>query len=482
MQGLNKLNHHLLLVPKLLYFTVSAAFYVFHQFRSQFISDKYNLDKDNLGLYLSIPQALSFFFNIWVGSVNDRSGKQRVIILSLLLLSAVFFQMFFFTSSFMLFWISFTWYFAFLSSTLPLLDKVMLDYVSDIPDLDSSALGRQRLWSTFGYLACNFTIEHMINTKEKGVYNYNKMQFFNVFVVAVAALAVFFFVKNIPRRASSQSGSGSTLDLLKNKEYLYFISIILLCGITRAFMTNYLGLYCAKVLKFKEQPNTIKVFWPLSILVDAAYEHKQSTSTFFGVALEILLFFKSQAITAKLGFFWPILLAQVFQLLRFASYYSLSYQNDKSFAICCLIELLKGANYALIHTSAMLIANSFCPPHLRTRSQLFYNGTFVALGNVLSGLIFKMFFSKDHEDVEKSYMEFQTAFKWNGYLTAAGIVFFIYLYGIRENLLFNRENADRKIREIERQFKEGSDSEEACAAPASDIRERIKVKAKRQRV
>lgn len=450
MEHFTKLNQKYLLVPKLLYLSLSAAFYMFHQFRSQFIFDRYGMEKDKLGLYLSIPQAISFFSNIWIGSINDRSGKQKMIILGLLMASALFFQSFFLSDSLALFWINFTFYFVLLSATLPLLDKVMLDYVSEIPGMGSKAFGTQRLWSTFGYLITNFAVEHVIAADEKDKPDYDNMQYFNIFVVGVASVFIYLFVKNLPRRTTSSDYVNSVKALLRNFEYVYFIFIILLCGVSRAFMTNYLGFYYSKVLKFNDQKSPFRLFWPLNLLVDAAYNHKQSTSTVFGVALEIIVFYHSSLVTDKLGFFWPILLSQVFQLFRFLSYYTLTYDNPNSFAICCLIELLKGANYSLIHTSALQLANSFCPPYLRTTSQLIYNGVFVAVGTVLSGLIFKSFFTKGVDDVDLSYSEFNTAFKWNIYFSIVGMCFFVYKYGIRENLLFNKANAERKIRDIER--------------------------------
>lgn len=460
MDHLKKINQKFLIVPKLLYFSLSAAFYTFHQFRGQFIVDKYGMEKDNLGLYLSIPQALSFFSNIWIGAINDRSGKQKMIILGLLLGSAIFFQTFFLSDYLMLFWVNFTFYFTLLSATLPLLDKVMLDYVSEIPGMGSKSFGTQRLWSTFGYLATNFTVEHVIASDKKDTYNYDNMEYFNIFIVAIAGVFIYLFVNNLPRRTVSGNYLSSVKDLLTNFEYVYFIFIILLCGISRAFMTNYLGFYYSKVLKFKDQKNTLNLFWPLNILADAAYEHKQSTSTFFGVAFEIIVFYNSSRVTDKLGFFWPILLSQVFQVFRFMAYYELSYENPNSFAFCCLIELLKGANYSLIHTSALQLANSFCPPHLRTTSQLIYNGVFVAAGTVLSGLVFKSFFSKGVDDVEQCYSEFKYAFKWNIYFSIIGIIIFLYKYGIHENLLFNIANAARKIEEIERLAKKDEEVHE----------------------
>ncbi|KAM0679604.1 hypothetical protein GINT2_002252 [Glugoides intestinalis] len=453
MNTFERLNKRYLLSPKILYFTLSTAFYIFHQFRAQFIVEKYGMEKDKLGLYLSIPQAISFFTNIWAGSINDSSGKQRSIIVSLLLISAVFFQSFFFSNNLLLFWIEFTFYFSFISATLPLLDKFMLDYLSAIPGMGPKTLGPQRLWCTFGYLAINFIIEHAITTSGSNSYNYDKMQYFNIAAVSIAAIFLLLFVKNLPKRTFSSDLLSSTKTLLRNFEYLYFIFIILLCGISRAFMTNYLGFYYAKVLKFNNQKNTLNLFWPLNIIADAGYNHKQSTATLFGVTFDIAILYYSAEITIKLGLFLPILLSQVFQTLRFIAYYNLSYENPNSFAYCCLIELLKGANYALIHMSAVQLANSLCPPHLRTTSQLLYSGTFISLGTILSGLVFMNFFSKGVTDVESCYEEFHQAFKWNILFSLLGIGFFVYKYGIKENLIFNRENAERKIKEAENKAK-----------------------------
>lgn len=449
MDTLQKLNNKYLLIPKILYFTLAAAFYTFHQFRAQFIVEKYGMEKDKLGLYLSIPQAISFFTNIWAGSINDKSGKQKSIIVGFLLISAVFFQSFFFSNNLLLFWIEFTFYFSFLSATLPLLDKFMLDYVSAIPGMGPKTLGPQRVWCTFGYLATNFVVEHAISKSGSDTYNYDNMQYFNIAVVGIAAVFLLLFVKNLPRRSFSSDMLTSTKALLGNFEYLYFIFIILLCGISRAFMTNYLGFYYSKVLKFNNQENTLNLFWPLSAIADAGYNHKQSTATLFGIAFDVIIFYYSAEITNKFGLFLPILLSQVFQTLRFVAYYNLSYQNPNSFAYCCLIELLKGASYSLIHLSALQLANSLCPPHLRTTSQLFYNGTFIALGTVLSGLVFMNFFSKGTTDVETCYEEFHQAFKWNIMFSLLGIGFFVYKYAIKENLIFNRENAELKIKEAE---------------------------------
>lgn len=457
MDHLEKLNKTLLIKPKLLYFSMALSFYMFHQFRGQFICDKYGVEKSKLGLYLSFPQALSFFSNIWIGGINDQSGKQKMLIVSLFAIGGIFFESFFWTEVSAMFWIYYTIYFAFMSATIPLLDKVMIDYVNEIPGMGQKTFGSQRMWLTFGYLVTNFSVEHIITVKDSDDKAYGRMRPFNYLVTGLSISLALAFVKNLPRRHSSTNYLSSVKSLLKNYEYMYFIFIITLCGISRAFMTTYLGLYYSKVLKFEDQPNNLGLFWPLNLAADWAYKHKQSTSTVFGVLIEIFVFYKSSLVTDKLGFFWPIFLSQIIQLVRFLCYYNLSYTNENSFAYCCLFELLKGTSYSLIHTSALQLANCLCPPDLRTTSQLIYNGAFVAIGTVLSGLFFQFYFVSKGDDVEESYQEYRSAFMANIIFALVSIGFFLYKYGISENLLFNRANAKRKIEEFERNAAEAEE-------------------------
>lgn len=452
MDRFNKLYTKLCPVPKVLYFTVAAAFYSFHQFRGQFITDRIDgMNKSNLGLYLSIPQFLSFFTNIYCASINDKFGKQKLLLASLFLGSASLFQTFFVTSTKVPFMILYTIYFCVISNTIPLLDKVMIDYVTNIPEMGAKTFGRQRIWSTFGYLFANFIVEHLItpDKSRKDKYDFGYLPYYNWAASLIAVGFIILFVQNVTRRESSSGGQVSLKPLIKNFEYMYFIGIIFLCGISRAFMTNYLGLYTSKVLKFENQKGPTGLAWPLSVIVELVYDHKHTAYSFFGVTLEVLVFFFSSAITDKLGLLWPLFLSQIFQLLRFVAYFYLPYDNENSFAFVCLIELLKGANYSLVHTSALQLANSFAPPNLKTTSQVIYNGVFVAIGTVASGVFFQGFF-KDSADIsqEEAYKEYHKAFGANIIFSLVLMGFFLFKYAIYENLLFSRENTKKKLEEI----------------------------------
>lgn len=454
MDKLGKLNKTMLFIPKILYLTAAAAFYSLHQFRGQFILSRYeNITEANLGIYLGLAQFLSFFINLVIGYANDKSGKQKLLIMALFLSSAVFFDTFFWTHSETIFAVLYIFYLGAVSGTIPLLDKVIMDYVSDIPELGAKAFGRQRIWSTFGYLAANFVIEDIVSIKGSSKKNWDNLRVYNLVAVAVFCVFAFLFVRNIGTRPTNMNYLATMKPLFANFEYMYFIGIILLCGISRAFMTNYLSLYCSKVLKFDKQKKSIDTFWPLDPILEVCYSYKQSTSCLFGVLLELIVFFNSSYITDKLGLLLPILFAQIFQLLRFVCYYFLSHDNKNSFILVCCIELLKGANYSLIHTSALQLASALSPPNLKTSSQLVYNGVFVAIGTVLSGLIFKGFFKNAKPgkkfDVDIASQEFKSAFLANIIFSAIVIVFFLAKYAIYENLVFNRKNTDAKLEAIQ---------------------------------
>jgi len=327
---------------------------------------------------------------------------------------------------------------------MPLLDKVVIEYLEKIPNLGSKTYGKQRVWATFGFVLTNYIVEKMTQTKS-GELDYSQINVYNYFAGTAALVAVMLFVQNASIRSQERSATSSVFSLLKNREYLYFIFIILLSGITRASMSTYLSLYYQEVLHFSDPEPTRG-----NKIVDMFYRSKISTAAMFGNVLEVIIFFNSSSITSYLGLFWPILLSQFCQLARFLLYFALDPQSNYVFEKSCFIELLKGANYGLLQTAAVQMATKLCPVHLRSSSQVLYTGTFVALGTVLSGIIFSLLFSSNTEQPEEVLLkEYRSVFMCDSVLTIGIIGLFIFKYGILENLLFNSRNYVEKFRKIE---------------------------------
>lgn len=449
MDKLRQLDEKFLLVPKILYFMLAMLFYTFHQFRGAFINSQFGVSKRQLGTCFGYIQIIAFLINLWIAGFNDRSGRQRFILSSLVAVSAFFFQLFFVVPTAMLFWLTFGVYYSLISATLPLLDKVMLDHLSNNPNATTESYGVQRVSASIGYLVANFIIEKICHSGP-GDKDFSNMAYYNAVVAVIVTFLTITFINNLPPRSSRSNYLSSITKLLTNVDFMYLMFIVLLCGIVRASMTIYLGIYYSDVLQFKKGDPSFHAIWPFSYIINFFYHHKQSTTTMFGVALEILIFFNSARIINRIGLFMPLLIAQVAQLMRFVAYYALDYQDPNAFMYCCLFELLKGLTFGLIQSSAAILVAKLAPPSLKTTGQIIYTGTFIALGTVLSGAIFQFVFSPDAKmKREAAYEEFHSVFLINIFISLAIIAFFLLKYAILENLLFNRANAEAKLRRIE---------------------------------
>ncbi len=450
MKQFKQINKRFILVPKLLYFSLALFFYSLHQFRTPFILQRYGVKKKSLGNWISMGQLLSFISNIWIGRINDKSGKQRFILMFLVGMSAFICQLFFFTKNALIFWPLFFVYFSLISAAFPLLDKIVLDYLSS--EASTELYGTQRIWSTFGYLCCNFIVEFLIIDKGDKK-DFTNIMYYNLLMGGIVLVLMYMFIHNLPPISERSSNRSAFKKLFKNSEFMYFMVIILLSGIVRASMTLYLSDYMTSVLnldKKSKEPHFISKLGIFASIFRFFLKTKVSITSTFGVFLEIVVFFNSKIILEKLGFFMPLFIACIGQLLRFIGYYCLHYKNKNAFAICCLLELIKGLVFGLIQTSATLLVGKFAPKSIKTTALIIFNGTYIALGTVLSGIIFGFIFDKNSKKPGlESYNEYKNVYIVNILISLLTLAIFFWKYGIRENLIFSKANADAKIKKVE---------------------------------
>ncbi|KAG0419310.1 hypothetical protein EQH57_0538 [Dictyocoela roeselum] len=382
----------------------------------------------------------------------------KVFLIGLLATSTFFFQTFFFASiqsigDFM-FWLNMLLYLVFISAIPPLLDKFTLEYLNKMPNVSARTYGTQRMFGTLGYLIGNFIVEKLISgdTRKKD-FNFDNLRGYQLEITVVAIVLCYFLISSYSRTGqhSGQDIRNSWIELLTNWNYMFFIFIILLNGITRAGMTLYLSDYFKSVLRLesyklpKSWPGIIKA--PISILNDNVL----STTATFGVVLEIVCLFFSKNIIGVLGLYWPLLIAQIFQFLRFFGYYLLDHRNKNVFLYACLIEMMKGLNFGLTHASGVQIAAILCPPYLKATSQMIYSGTFVSISSVLAGFFYGRLFSSDSiKDGDPTISEkvkmFRNLFFDSMLISAFAIILFIGKYGFKDGLLsLNRRNTEENV-------------------------------------
>ncbi|KAG0441175.1 hypothetical protein DMUE_1250 [Dictyocoela muelleri] len=447
MERISNLNRKFILAPKCLYLVTAMQFYVIHQFRPQFSLEKFKIDRKTYGQGMGLLLAITFITNIFIATMNDKFDMPKFFMIGLLASSSFFFQTFFFESiqsiSKLVFWLNMLLYLVFISAIPPLLDKFTLEYLSKIPNVGAKTYGTQRMFGTLGYLIGNFIVERLIrNDVGKGDYNFDNLRLYQLGITALAIVLCFFLISSYSRtgRHSSADIRNSWIELLKNFNYMFFIFIILLNGITRAGMTLYLSDYFKSVLRLKSYslpkswPGIIKT--PIGILNDNVL----STTATFGVIFELICLFFSKNIIGMFGLYWPLLFAQIFQFLRFFGYYTLSYKGSNLFMAACFLEMLKGLNFGLTHASGVQIATILCPPYLKATSQMIYSGTFVSVSSIVAGFFYGRLFSSDSIKDKKLSVSakadmFQKLFFDSMMISLLSIILFIGKYGFKDGLL-----------------------------------------------
>lgn len=463
MNSLKNLNRRYLVTPKLLYFFINLQHYTLHKFRPLFVQDMFEISKSELGRGLGILLSITFFTNIFVATMNDKFGKPKMFIIGLLSMSCIFFQLFYLDWYIrfvpFMFWINFFAYLA-TNTTIPaLLDKLILDYLNKIPNVGAKTYGKQRIWGTVGYSLCTFIIEGVLkkNKEDSEKYDYSNLKYYSVITTGISIVLVTYFINSIGSKSkgSRQDIMAGCWELVGNGEYLFFILIIFLNGLTRAGMTIYLSVYTKYILRIK--PYELPVSWPTWFRSGVGIFNNLpfSTISVFEAILEITILFHSEMITQKIGLFWPLLLAQVAQLVRFISYLLLSHESSHVFVFCCLFELLKGINFGLTHSSGVQLAARMCPPHLKATSQMIYTGIFTAIGSAAAGLLFGSVFKEEEmsgSDVtmEQKIRSFKMFFTYNTIIAGITILLFFYKYGIKDGILFNAHNEKKKMEQLNR--------------------------------
>ena len=382
-----KFSEHWIVIPKLLYLTFSFFFYTLHAHRTQFVVQQYGVKKNVFSLYMAIPQFSSFVFGVFIASFNDRLGLQKYILLGVFVISTLLFMSFFYITNFILFLFIYTVYYCALSITLPLLDKIVLEYLDKTPGVSTSKYGTQRVFTPIGYMSLSFLLDFLVTNKKLAsggiAYEFDKLFWYGIVAGGIAFIATLLFVKNLPKKKTSSNLKLVWL-LFRNEEFMFFILLIFLNGITRASMTNYLNVYFDDHYGFnRDDRNANNLNW-------WQYLHntrKKSFCTITSGLIQLVFYVLSPNIIKKCGLLLPIFISQGFQLIRFLGYCILPAGHKYAFEFALILELNKGINFGLIQCSAVNLANKLCPPSLKSVSQIVYNGAFIAVATAISGFV-----------------------------------------------------------------------------------------------
>lgn len=436
---------------KMLYFFINMQYYAFYNVRGNFATNQ-GISKNSFGQLFGVILLLCFFTNSLVATINDKFERPKLLIVTLLVSSCFCFEMFYLIPSGnsiynkMFFWSIMLMYCLFSTGLPALLDRFAIEYLNNDENLDRRSYGRQRLFGTLGYLVVNYIVEYFCRPGTQ--YDFKYLSLITPFLTIPAILITLYTVKSYESSHSTHEIGNSWKELIKNSEYMFFIFIIFLNGVSRAAMTLYLGIFLQDVLKLQSY-DISGLAAPLRYILKIFNQNPMSTTSLCGVVLEIIIMFYSSAIISFFGLYWPLLIAQFAQFIRFFGYFSLSPDNSHAFLFACLLETCKGINFGLTHSSAVLIANDLCPPHLKATSQMIYTGTFTGLAAFFAGQLFGNVFSTTikKESSKQSLKGFSWFYMINMGITLLCIILFTAKYGIRDGKLkFGRQQDAQSVK------------------------------------
>lgn len=472
MNFLRKIEEKYLISPKILYLFVNLQYYKLHQFRPYLAREKFKVSPGDLGTFSGAIMFISFFTNILFGNISDKFRCHKSMLIVLTIITTAFVFLLFIPGldkikGFNLpFWSILLLYLCFNNPIQPLLDKIIIDYLSETPSIDPKLYGKQRMWGTLAYGMATYIVEWMLLEGRKEKYNYNNLLYYALITTVISLACIIPLVKSKKNsdtlskpikgdisqdELESRIARNSNIsEILLNWEYMFFIGIIFFNAVTRSGMSHYMSIFQREVLHLK--PYNLPSSWPnwLKDLVGIINNRPVSTLTIFGITFEMLFMFCSGSILKKFGLFLPLLAAQLVALSRFIAYYVIDYKSDHVYAYSCLFELVKGSYFGLAHMSAIQIATKLAPPYLRATSQMVYQGTFNALGALFSGYFFgRMFNSKLKAGNDCLDDAFRNFFILNAAIASLTILAYVYKYGIKDRVFFNREAEERKLKMAE---------------------------------
>lgn len=449
---------------KLLYFFVNFQYYSFYNYRPNF-AESHGIEKAVFGRAFGFILLLCFFTNSFIAGINDKLERSKILIGVLLVLSCLSFELFYLIPDGKIYFWAVMLIYSLSSTALPaLLDKFAIEFLSKEPNLNPSTYGNQRLFGTLGYVLNNFVVESFVRPPGKP-FNFDNLRWIVPLITIPAVLITLYVVKNYESSHSTGDIETGFKELIRNKEFMFFIFIIFLNGLSRASMTLYLSIYLDQVLNLqpyevdREDSFLKRSFF---FIFGKINDKPIATTSLAGVVFEILILSQSKRIISSFGLYWPLLFAQIAQFLRFLGYYILPFDNYHVFGYSCLLETFKGINFGLTHSSAVHIANRLCPIHLKSTSQMIYTGTFTALATFFAGQVFGSIFSHSSsgaKPTEKS-QEFSLFFKTNMVVSLFCCGLFAIKYGfVDKALTFQRTERDSLTPLRDKKMLEGNDEE-----------------------
>jgi oligosaccharide:H+ symporter len=385
-----RLEEHLLLSPKIVYFVVCAAFYALHVFRPAFIKKFLEFGDVEYGDLCAVMALVSFAFMTLWGMLADALGRHKMVLVFLCLALAGAFELFLFvvqvqnmTVRFYLSAVVLGMYSFFASGMLPLTDFLTLRKLSNMPDFSKDLYGRQRLWGTISYGLMTYLVGLVLKT-----FDLKALFYLVPAASAVCAVCILWLApgdepkplkeafKRKPKEEKEKlpeelnedglKKPRPVIQLLKNPKYMFMLFVVFMTGSARAVMTIFLSNYWLDGIKLEKT--------------------QVGTAANFGIFMEIVILFLGPSCIKIFGIYWLLIFGQIAMVVRCWAYVFLP-ANAELYWMVYLIELLKGVAFSFTQIAGVKLASDAAPKGLEATAQALYTSVYSQLPTVITSII-----------------------------------------------------------------------------------------------
>ena len=441
-----------LIVPKALYFFMNLAFYSCYTFRPKYLLQVQGIETKDYALVAAVLSLVSFFAAYFWSYLSDRLGKPKQILLATTVLSAIIFQ--FLAIKFpndlrmVLATLISGVYIFLVSGFIPLLDALVMNMLTVMPNASRELYGRQRMWGTIAYAV----ISSAVGTFKE---LYPAVNIFVAVLSAVFVVFIFICLRDpslyiIPKKkpdveSKVKSADSKTpapadvqvkqksgmISLLTNSNFLFLLLVVFMNGLARATMTHFV------------EPIQRNVFKTPPAITGA------SSAT--GVSLEIVVFFFGRSLLRIFGVRRMLLIAQTAMVARISCYAFLPQDFAGAQYAPLYYELFKGLSFGFMQTASVTWVTEIASQELKATAQALYSGVFSGLAAFVAGLIGYAFqnmgatkFDTDKEKKDDEIKRSIFMLQVTAYVSMAALVMFFVKYIVIEEWLTSKKKKQQK--------------------------------------
>lgn len=308
------------------------------------------LSGKEMGLLLAIPPLVMLVgAPLWSGLADATQQHKRLLILAvvLALVSVAALSM---LSSFFLFIPVVAAFALFIAPILPLVDNTVLNMLGERRD----EYGKQRFWGAVGWGIAAPVVGWLVGK------NGLDWIFYSYLGLMILCLVVIAYLPVSQTSVSTKYWQGLRL-LLLNRQWIMFMLIVLLGGMTLSLISNFLFLYLNDM-------NASKTLMGLTLTVATISEFP-------------VLFYSDQLLRRwrASGLLVSSLLIMMVRCLAY------SFVNTPGMVL--LIQLLHGMSFSAMWVAGVSYANEIAPKGMGATAQGIFSGVQFGLAGVIAGLI-----------------------------------------------------------------------------------------------